>query len=346
MTATTTSTKASTTMPLLPDIAALAASPPIYRGDRLSDEPRANKHVTDERHFFGFRRRESTPRTPSEHMVHDYVYNDAYNAAVRAFVAGANLLAIGPPGSGKTALGIYLAHNMGLSFYPIPLSAHTQGEDLLGKPAQDDAGIWRFVPSPLANAYINGGLVLLDELPALKPAVAQILHPFLNRDPVILQTDTGETTLYPHDDFRILATGNHWGNSLGNYELGEAMSDRFLFVAAAYLNADAEIDLLSSIAPNVPPGIIGDLVTFANMVRNGVKANPDSNHYCLTTRTLRKLVSAMELAGQSLEDAVEGFIVTPLHIRYRDEYAPVLKILIAHVSLDPARTVVFEQMAV
>jgi hypothetical protein len=307
---------------------------PVFSRDRFHTEPRKNDFVTDKNYFFGFKRRTPGQRTPPAELIADYVYDPVYDRHMRGFVCGENLMLIGPPGSGKTQLGIYLAHHMGLAFYPLAMYAHTQGEDLLGKPAQNDEGLWRFVPAPLVQAYEHGGLVLLDEFPALKPGVAMLLHPFLNRDPVIIQTDTGERTIYPHDDFRAIATGNHWSRFAGNYEIGEALGDRMTFVHASFLPAESEISLLCDIAPNVQPGVITDLVSFAQTVRAGVEASPDTNRYCPSTRVLRKLVSKMEITGHTLDEAVEDCIIQKLRELYRDEYKAVLKVLKGHVALE------------
>jgi len=315
----------------------VATAPTItgaYRGDVLSTEPKANNFITDEAYFFGFKRRTPGPRTPSADSVKDYVYDPRLDRHLRLLVAGGNIMMIGAPGSGKTTLAAYIAHHMGLEFYGDTMYAHTQGEDLLGKPAQNKDGIWGFVPAPLVYAYEHGGLVCFNEVPALKPGVATLLHPYLNRDPVIVQTDTGERTIYPHDDFRFFGTGNHWSSHLGNHEMGAALSDRTVFVRSTFLPADLEISTLCEHAPSVQPGVISDLVQFANAVRAGVEANPLENKYCPSTRMLRKLTSAMEICGYSLDEAVGDFIVQKLDDLFLDERGAVLSILKGHVALE------------
>ena len=318
----------------------MCAAPQLARACDCQDPtlaiPKDNGFATNEAHFFGLRRRPAGPLTPSVEALHGFVFNRKLATAMRAFALGgrgSNLFLIGPPGCGKTLTIKWFAHEWGVPFYLVAHDAQLQVDDILGKFVQGGDGMWHYVDGALVHAYEQGGVYCADELPSLKSAVAQVYHPFMNRDPVIARTDAGTRTVHPHSDFRFAATGNHWNYFAGNYEAGEALCDRSVFVLFDYLDPDAELELLAGDGPDVPRGAIEDLLRFANQIRKAQAASPDANHYVVTTRKLRNLVAYMQDAGAELDEAVETFILNDLKIRYPDEYQTVEQVLRAHVAL-------------
>lgn len=322
--------------PEVPDMRSVATAPDAGRKTRTlrsvsSSEPVANPKYgptpkdngfacTDEL-FFGVPRHiPADPHCPPIEQCRNFQFNEDLKPAIRNFVIGQNIFLIGPPGSGKTLMARWLANQLGVNLYSQSHNAHTQADELGVQLVQGADGQWHHVLGKILTAYKFGGIILLDELLACKDAgVGKFYYPFLNRDPVTVQTDDGLETIYPHPEFRVIATGNPWTTVGGNYEVGEALADRFVFIECGFLPAEQEIALLIEDGPGVGPGDIRDLVTFANRTREAAK-NSATKAYSLSTRVLRSLVQSMEHAGNSLAEVVEMHIMSTLRVKYPDQY--------------------------
>src|SRR5690606_38860383 len=70
---------------------------------------------------------------------------------------------LGPPGIGKTTLGIAAARARGQELYVYQCTADTRPEDLLVTPVLADSGKIQYQASPLVTAMIRGGVCVLDE---------------------------------------------------------------------------------------------------------------------------------------------------------------------------------------
>lgn len=330
-----------TTSPtLFPSPDAAAARPPHLHVAGKTADPvvplaPATPFATDEHFFFGERRiAPAHPTTPGPDELAGYVFDPALTLVAKAFVRSEPLFFIGPTGCGKTSFARYLAYQLGWPYYEIPHDAQIELEDLFGKATQLDDGRWVFADGPVVRAYESGGILVADEAPAVKPAVLQAYHPILSRSPLLVRTDAGVRTVKAHPTFRWIGTGNPWGTYAGNYEPGFALIDRCIIHEFDYLPSEQEIAVLVGDGPDVPLGVIKDLVAFANIVRAGAKANPDTCRYTVSTRALRKLMRMMHQLDATLEEAVENSIRTPLRIMFPDEIAAVDAILTAHVPLD------------
>ena len=70
---------------------------------------------------------------------------------------------IGPPGIGKTALGMAGSKLRGQELFIYQCTADTRPEDLLVTPVLAESGKIAYHASPLVTAMIRGGICLLDE---------------------------------------------------------------------------------------------------------------------------------------------------------------------------------------
>jgi MoxR-like ATPase len=285
-----------------------------------TDDPATLGFTTNESHFFGLRRQNGNAFVPTLDEVSDFVFDPVNEDRVRGLADGENLLLLGPPGSGKTLFSKWFAYGWGADFYLMSHNAHTQADEILGSQIQDaDTGVWRFVPSNLVLAYERGGVVSADEILALKPGPLQVYHPFLNGDAITVATSAGPKKISRHPKFRFVGTANHWQKTAGNNVIGEALMDRCIVVEVDYIAEALELDAILAAVPSAPPGTMKDLVTFAAAVRNGVKTNPERNHYLPSTRMLKRLARHIARGRADVAHACETMIFQPVALRYPEE---------------------------
>jgi MoxR-like ATPases len=142
-------------------------------------------------------------------------------------VVGANLpvFMVGPAGTGKTAAAETVARSLGLKFYAISVGSQTSKSDIFGY--KDANGAYH--PTAFRIAYENGGVFLLDEADAGNANVLVGLNAALSNGYVFFP-DAKQVKM--HDDFRMIATANTFGNGasrqyVGRNQLDAATMDRF-----------------------------------------------------------------------------------------------------------------------
>ena len=70
---------------------------------------------------------------------------------------------VGPPGIGKTTLGMAASHQLGRPLYIYQCTSDTRPEDLLITPVLAESGQIAYRASPLVSAMLCGGVCVLDE---------------------------------------------------------------------------------------------------------------------------------------------------------------------------------------
>ena len=134
----------------------------------------------------------------------------------------------GPPGWGKTYSAMLMAKMLGVPFYLIQLSKIDGPARLLGCPSVQPG---QFTISEYAKAYVEGGLVLLDESDGFNQSV-------LNSTTASLAGDYGSFahgTFKRSEDFYVIGAGNTPGlGPTAQFQHREPMDfafrDRFAFI--------------------------------------------------------------------------------------------------------------------
>jgi MoxR-like ATPase len=142
---------------------------------------------------------------------------------------GNNVYLFGEAGTGKTTLAEKVAVALGLQFVTLNCSQFTSPIDIIG--GQTIRG---YKEGRLIDAWVNGKMLIIDEIPKLDPNTAGLLNDALAKaaqaDAVIY---SGEGIAYKrHPKFCVIATGNTTGKGTnprynGNNKLDLSLIDRF-----------------------------------------------------------------------------------------------------------------------
>ena len=131
----------------------------------------------------------------------------------------------GPTGTGKTTLAKQVAEALGLPFYK--MGAAQTKYDYTG---YNDAG-GNYIATGLAQAVINGGVCLCDEVDGSQPDALLCINALRDGDAIEL----GGKMYQPHKDFRLIVTANTVGTGTTEEYTGRAALD------AAFLNGFIKI---------------------------------------------------------------------------------------------------------
>lgn len=114
---------------------------------------------------------------------------------------------IGPPGIGKTALGMAAARAREQELYIYQCTADTRPEDLLVTPVLAESGKIAYHASPLVTAMLRGGVCLLDEGNRMNEKSWASLAPLLDHRRYVESIVAG-ISIPAHADFRCAVTMN------------------------------------------------------------------------------------------------------------------------------------------
>lgn len=257
---------------------------------------------------FGFTAKAFAPAFEQghEHALHVPVLNSSYHFRadlLKPFMnwlfspCGDSCLLVGPTGSGKSSLVEQTAAR--LNWPCLTVSAHSRMEmpELTGfnmpvtDPVSGDLNT-KFVDGPLTKAMRYGFLFVLDEYDTLDPAVSVGLHAVLEGRPLVIAENGGEV-IRPHPNFRFVACGNTAGQGDESALYAQTMQqnlatmDRFRVFTVGYLDAAAELPLLTAISNDIPHGLAEKMVGIANSIRNRHLGNgADYLSVTMSTRTL------------------------------------------------------------
>jgi MoxR-like ATPase len=256
-----------------------------------------------------------TAAVPSPTLINRYRPNFVvgYDIDVKsiqdALVNGQNILVVGDKGGGKSSFMFHLvdelneptrvlnrkiyADNVQLlkngkplkPYYdlPYPLShlgcgSGTRIESLIGTVMLKTTPEGREVITlygAVVDAWMNGKILIIDELDMASPDVWGELHQFFDGE-------TQETTIYingpevirKNPKFRVLATANTFGlgedqmGFAGTQLLNGALLDRFSYkVKFPYLNPDKEVEAILKVYPKARKDAVEKMVSAAGKIR-------------------------------------------------------------------------------
>lgn len=154
-----------------------------------------------------------------------------------------NALLTGPAGTGKSTAAKNAANALGLNFWPLSIGVQTSKSDFFGFVDAHGRAAWTIV----REAYVNGGVLLLDEVDASGPAITY-MNSMLANDKATFPLDVDDTrktaTFDKHADFCVVGTTNTLHGATRDHgsrqPLDIATLDRFMGIEWEY---DTDLEL-------------------------------------------------------------------------------------------------------
>lgn len=216
------------------------------------------------------------------------------------YLKGKNIRLVGEKGTGKNTL---ISSVCWALYQPL---CRTQGNadmdklDLMGATTLDEKGT-SFELSAFIKSLQDGGDVVLDEVNAVKPEVALILHSLADDAKSVEVPGYGLVRVHPRS--HIWATMNE--EYVGTGELNDATADRFV---PLFLDQQANIKaLLKDLFPDADEAVLTTCGTVYQKILDAVKSGRCSSS-AITTRGYIDAIESMEYLSlrQTLLDNIAG----------------------------------------
>lgn len=157
---------------------------------------------------------------------HEFIFNDLEpeEKLRRTIKAGIkNIWMVGPAGCGKSTMARNMAEEMDIPYLCISCGIGTSATEFIGYkyPTREATRFGEY--------YAKPSIILIDEITALDPAVAQILNAALANDEI----ETTTSLVHRHPNCIIIATSNTFGfgcdrQYVANNQLDASTIDRFV----------------------------------------------------------------------------------------------------------------------
>jgi MoxR-like ATPase len=233
--------------------------------------------------------REIVVKTPTTTAKIKERVNPIFDKVLKLSTGGANVFLTGPAGCGKTTLARQIAKALEIDYIILSLSEGITESKLFGRETVDG-----YVQGALEDAFINGKLILLDEMDAALPNVLTSLNSAIaNREFLNGRNET----IKAHENTVIMAAGNTTGKGAdytytSRNQLDKATLDRFYLVAQDY---DTELE--KALAPDAAEYIQDSR---RKAISHGLRED-------ITTRDAQKMQLAIN-AGLTFEEAKKDFL--------------------------------------
>lgn len=190
----------------------------------------------------------------------------------------------GHTGTGKTELALFLADRLNLPIYIVKIHARMNPQDLEGSyvlDAENGHAVTRKEYGPAAKAYLNGGILLLDEFDKASGELTSAMHLLVEGKPWPLEMF--KETIHKHAQCYCIGTANTYGSGhderyITSNQMDSAFLSRFMWLETQYPNVVQESKILEKFAPRLPLHLRNDAIKLANAFRDAaLGVNRDGN---------------------------------------------------------------------
>ena len=215
--------------------------------------------------FDGIKLTGSDPRaTYGNHRPDLYIDHAGllYDLAGEMYEDGNSPILVGPAGTGKTEMGVWLAWLMDLPVTRLSMHAETEVEDFIGHPTlteSNGATITGYEKGSFIEAIEKPGVVIVDEYNVAGDAIQQFLRPIFDGAGEIALTKNGSAVAVRHPFCFPMGTQNpDWDP---------------IYVGTKTLSA-ADLDRVSGIALGLPPESIERQIITERCADSGYDIDP------------------------------------------------------------------------
>jgi gas vesicle protein GvpN len=164
---------------------------------------------------------------------------------LNAVTSGKHVLLEGPVGVGKTKLALAIASYLNRPTYRVDGDERYTETKLTGwfdPPIVLSKGyVWdSFIPGPLTQAMLNGGILFINELNRMPEGTQNVLLPAMDEGKIIIPR-LGEIQAKP--GFIVIATQNP-EEFVGTSRISEALRDRFVWIGLNYQSFNEEVEIV------------------------------------------------------------------------------------------------------
>jgi cobaltochelatase CobS len=219
---------------------------------------------------------------PSEHVPEkdkNYIFDSETTLAILAgFSHNRRCMVQGYHGTGKSTHVEQIAARLNWPCIRINLDSHVSRIDLVGKDAivlKEGKQITEFKEGLLPWALQRPCALVFDEYDAGRPDVMFVIQRVLEVEGKLTLLDQSKV-ISPHQSFRMFATtntiglGDPTGLYHGTQQINQGQMDRWNIVTTLnYLDHEKEVDIVNSKLGNVDRKQISNMVSVANLTRQG-----------------------------------------------------------------------------
>jgi len=222
----------------------------------------------------------------------EFIGDEVLEQAVSALLQGENILLCGGKATGKNILADNLAWMFGRPVYNVSFHVNTDSSTLIGTDTFTQGEV-RLRRGPVAQAALNGGFCILDEINMAKNEAVAVMHSVLDYRRLI--DVPGYDCIPLHPAARFIATMNY--GYAGTRELNEALVSRFTVIRMPPLREEQLRRLLLAGVPNAAPehveGCVGLFLDLNEKAVNGeISTHPVD---------LRGMTAALRLMADGME---------------------------------------------
>lgn len=146
-------------------------------------------------------------------IIENETLDSAFQQIIDDIMAHHNVYLVGGAGTGKTTLAVKIAKALGREYRTINCSQWTSPMEIIGGQSLEG-----YVEGKMIEAWINGHMLILDELPKIDPNTAGLFNDALakvnsvKKEDRVVENAKGERFIM-HDDFCVIGTGNVYPNT-------------------------------------------------------------------------------------------------------------------------------------
>ena len=219
---------------------------------------------------------------PSDHVPpidENYLFDHETTLAILAgYAYNRRCMIQGYHGTGKSTHIEQVAARLNWPCVRINLDSHVSRIDLIGKDAivlQDGKQVTEFREGLLPWALQHACSIVFDEYDAGRPDVMFVIQRVLEVEGKLTLLDQSKV-ISPHNSFRMFATtntiglGDPTGLYHGTQQINQGQMDRWNIVTTLnYLEREKETDIISSKVSELDRMILTNMVSVANLTRQG-----------------------------------------------------------------------------